>query len=122
MFKRFKKKKIKESATHPITGSSSSSSSLENQKEADESSSCDESYIYETHPLKDDIYGHAIPNETPELIRSKLDELNEELESIPVKMKGPWLMALEKCPEFCGDSFRLMFLRCELFIVSVRIS
>lgn len=118
MFKRFKKKKIKESATHPITGSSSSSSSLEIDEAVPDESSCDQSFIYATHPLKDDIYGQAIPDETPELIRTKLDELNEELESIPDKMKGPWLMALEKCPEICGDSFRVMFLRCELFIVS----
>lgn len=115
MFKPWKKKKVKETPTHQVK---ESSPSIEDKDIPEDESSSDDSDIYESHPLKDDIYGLAIPDETPELIRTKLDELNKELEGISDKKKRPWLKALEKCPELCGDSFRLMFLRCELFIVS----
>lgn len=62
----------------------------------------------------DDLYGQVVPKETPELLSSKLEELETELQNIPDEMKVEWSMALEKCPHLCDQAFKLMFLRCEI--------
>ena len=62
-----------------------------------------------------DLYGHNHPNETPELISSSLKEFDKELDKVSADEKTAWNMALEKCPDLCGDVHKLMFLRCEVF-------
>lgn len=77
------------------------------------SSSSSPSFQFTTH---DGLYGQVVPVETPELLASKFQELNEALQKIPDKAKKDWLVASqEKCPELCDNTFKLMFLRCELF-------
>ena len=63
----------------------------------------------------DELYGQHIPKETPELISSKLQDLQKKLDFIADENKKDWTMALQKCPELCDDKFKLMFLRCEVF-------
>lgn len=64
----------------------------------------------------DELYHQQIPIETPELISTKLKELDEELSRIPQEDKSDWLLAMDKCPDLVGDDkFRLIFLRCEVF-------
>lgn len=63
----------------------------------------------------DDIYGQKIINESQELLSSSLLSLDKALEDIPDAEKSAWTMALEKCPELCGEKFKLMFLRCAHF-------
>jgi len=59
----------------------------------------------------DDIYGQLITREIPELLSSSVLDLDTALEKIPDVEKTAWATALEKCPELCGDPFKLMFLR-----------
>lgn len=65
-------------------------------------------------------YGQAFVQETPELISSKLQELNELLSSdtfsTPEKKKHYITAATEYTHE-CNDSFKLKHLRCECFRV-----
>lgn len=93
----------------------SSSSNKNNESKAKESSFYDEneqdfSFQYTPH---DELYGQVIPKENPELISSKLKELDKELDNIGDKTA--WIMALEQCPHMCDEKFKLMFLRCEIF-------
>ncbi len=63
----------------------------------------------------DDLYGQTIPVETPTLLSTKLNDLQNELDAIPTDQKTDWLNAIQKCPDIvCTDEFRLMFLRCEI--------
>mmetsp|Transcript_29867 Transcript_29867/g.42409 ORF Transcript_29867/g.42409 Transcript_29867/m.42409 type:complete len:80 (+) Transcript_29867:14-253(+) len=65
-----------------------------------------------------DVYGQRHPIETPELIDSRLKELDEALDVL--NKKDNWLQAKEKCPpELIGNQFKLMFLRCHKFKVQV---
>jgi len=59
----------------------------------------------------DDIYGQLVVRETPKLLTSSVLELNKALGKIPDVEKTAWMTALEKCPELCGEPFKLMFLR-----------
>jgi hypothetical protein len=74
------------------------------------------SFQYTTH---DNLYGQEIPNETPELLTSKFQELDQELQNIPNNDKKQWIMAEERCPQLCDDKFKLMFLRCEILNVKL---
>lgn len=63
----------------------------------------------------DELYGQHIPKEDPELLSSKLQDLQKELDIIPDSDKIDWVSALQTCPDLCDDKFLLMFLRCEIF-------
>mmetsp|Transcript_7342 Transcript_7342/g.10527 ORF Transcript_7342/g.10527 Transcript_7342/m.10527 type:complete len:81 (-) Transcript_7342:82-324(-) len=68
---------------------------------------------------KEDQYGQIHPNETPELIEEKLNELESQLDKLSDDAKKNWIKATEKCPDLTGDATRLMFLRCEVFNADV---
>jgi len=75
----------------------------------------------------DDLYGQTIPVETPDLLSTKFQELENELDRIPESDKKDYLRALQKCPHLfstndnndnkndSNNAFKLMFLRCEIF-------
>ena len=89
----------------------------------------------------DELYGQIIPKETPELLSTKLKQLEIELNQIPNDSKKEYMEALKKCPTLNNKSnksnnnnnrndsdgehtnehseshkkFKLMFLRCEVF-------
>jgi len=62
-------------------------------------------------------YGQVTPTETPELISTKLKELEISLTDTPKSKKLNYLIALQKCPDQCTDTFKLQHLRCEVFRV-----
>jgi hypothetical protein len=64
-------------------------------------------------------YGQEFIGETPEILSSKLRELNEQLEQISKDKKKWYSLALEKAPSECDDKFKLKHLRCEVFRVKV---
>lgn len=65
-----------------------------------------------------DIYGQRHPIETPDLIETRLKELDEELEALT--KKDSWVTAQEKCaPELIGRDFKLLFLRARKFQAKV---
>lgn len=68
-----------------------------------------------------DIYGQVHPNETAALIKEKLVELESELEKLPAEQKVSLTLAKEKCPQLLTESFKLQFLRCEVFQAKVRL-
>jgi len=57
------------------------------------------------------------PEETSTLVNEKLTKFDEVLDNIDTKKKIECMMAQEKCPDLCGDDFKLAFLRCEVFKV-----
>lgn len=57
------------------------------------------------------------PNETPDLIKSKLAEFESILDEIDEKRQMGYLMAKARCPEQCDSAAKLVFLRCEVFNV-----
>jgi len=57
------------------------------------------------------------PEETSTLVKEKLAKFDEVLDNIDTKKKIECMMAQEKCPDLCGDDFKLAFLRCEVFKV-----
>ena len=57
------------------------------------------------------------PEETDSLINESLTRFNIILDTIDVDEKYGYLMAKEKCPDLCSDTFKLIFLRCEVFNV-----
>ena len=57
------------------------------------------------------------PIETDTLINESLTRFNSILDTIEIDEKHGYLMAKEKCPDLCDDSFKLIFLRCEVFNV-----
>jgi len=57
------------------------------------------------------------PKETDTLINESLARFNSILDTIDVDEKHGYLMAKEKCPNLCDDTFKLIFLRCEVFNV-----
>lgn len=93
----------------------STSSSLSASTSTSLSPYDDNSTTFRTTP-HDELYGQHIPNETPELISSKLQDLEKELDLISDDDKKDWIMATQKCPDLCNnEKFKLMFLRCEIF-------
>lgn len=74
-----------------------------------------------TTSFHDDIYGQLIIKETPELLSSSFLKLDKALEKIPDTEKTTWTTALEKCPDLCGEAFKIMFLRWANFDCNVSI-
>jgi hypothetical protein len=72
-----------------------------------------------TSAHKPDMHGQIHPAETPELIVSKLKELDEELRALPQQKTVFVRQAQDKCPELLTDEFNLLFLRCEVFNAKV---
>jgi hypothetical protein len=68
-----------------------------------------------------DQYGQVHPDETPELVRAKLQDLEGEIAKIPKEEKEAFEQAKVKCPGQLTEAFKLMFLRCELFIADVSV-
>jgi hypothetical protein len=66
-----------------------------------------------------DMYGQIHPDETPQLVKEKLKELEIELDKLAEKDACEYKQALEKCPELVNDDFKTMFLRCEVFNADV---
>lgn len=62
-----------------------------------------------------DIYGQLHPIETPDLIERKQTEFALEIEKIPSDQRQNAILAEDKCPDIVNTSFKLMFLRCEVF-------
>lgn len=62
-------------------------------------------------------YGQTFLNETPELLSSKLKELDEALERESDDDKKWYSVALDRAPGECDDKFKLKHLRCEVFRV-----
>lgn len=62
-----------------------------------------------------DVYGQVHPVEAEDLLISKLQELEHELDQIPTEDKSEWMQAMAKCPELVAEDFKLKFLRCEVF-------
>lgn len=66
----------------------------------------------------DTIYKQTpTPSETPTLIQEKLANFESDLDTIDKEKKRGYIMAKEKCPSECDDTFKLVFLRCEVFNV-----
>jgi hypothetical protein len=61
------------------------------------------------------VYGQVHPLETPELIERKLPQLEEEVKKLPFEVTANLRRAMEKCPDFLTDGFKLKFLQCEVF-------
>jgi len=68
-----------------------------------------------------DQYGQVHPDETPELVRAKLQDLEGEIAKIPKEEKEAFEQAKVKCPGQLTEAFKLMFLRCEVFIADVSV-
>lgn len=69
--------------------------------------------------LTPDQYGQVHPEETPEMIKTKLAAFNDEVDKLPEEAKKDLLTAQQKCPQLLTDDFKLMFLRCEVFNADV---
>ena len=68
---------------------------------------------------EEDIYGQRHPIESSVLIPAKLEALRKEMEQLSDQDADGWKQAKVKCPELLDDDFLIMFLRCEVFVVSV---
>jgi hypothetical protein len=82
-------------------------------------------HVDETKPVAADLlsvpdqYGHLHPIETPDLVRSKLKDLEVEIAKLDKEVKEAYHEAQTKCPDLITDEFKLIFLRCELFNAEV---
>jgi hypothetical protein len=70
---------------------------------------------YEIIRGEPDVYGQTHPVESSELIQSKLDEFEDELQKLPTDQLEALRMAQEQCPELLSNEFKLIFLRCDVF-------
>jgi hypothetical protein len=70
---------------------------------------------YEIVRGEPDVYGQTHPVESSELIQSKLDEFEDELQKLPADQLEALRMAQEQCPELLSNEFKLIFLRCDVF-------
>lgn len=62
-----------------------------------------------------DQYGQLHPIETPDLLRSKLKDLDLEIAKLNKEVTEAYDEAQIKCPDLITEEFKLIFLRCELF-------
>jgi len=66
----------------------------------------------------EEIYGLTpTPEEIPSLVQEKVAEFDRMLDDVRLEKKTAYAMAQEKCPGLCGEKFKLVFLRCEVFKV-----
>lgn len=68
---------------------------------------------------EEDIYGQKHPIESTVNIPEKLAALCQEMDQLPNQDAVGWKQAKVKCPKLLDDDFLIMFLRCEVFNVSV---
>ena len=73
--------------------------------------------MVEVQMSEPDGFGQSHPKETPEVIKAKLMELEEELEKIT--NKDAYNLAKKNCPDQLKDDVKLGFLRCEVFNADV---
>lgn len=66
-----------------------------------------------------DVYGQVHPEESERFCTEKLMEFDAQLEALPKSDKGNVCEAEARCPELLTPSFKLMFLRCDVFQVDV---
>lgn len=66
-----------------------------------------------------DVYGQVHPEETDDLISKCLRDFDDAVNIIPDKKKRCVMEAEKQCPDLLTSSFKLMFLRCEVFQVDV---
>ena len=72
--------------------------------------------------LQPDFYGQVHPVETPELLATSLQKFETTLATFDLGTKENLIKAQSKCPpQLLNDKFKLLFLRCEVFNVKVRI-
>ena len=72
----------------------------------------------EREQLRRDLYGQdtLIIDETPELLRTSIAQLQEALEATDDDDKQAFLRAQQECPEYVNsETFLIPFLRCEQF-------
>lgn len=67
-----------------------------------------------------DIYGQVHPRESPALVEEKLWEFDAEVGNLPKEKRISLTLAQERCPQLLTNTFKLQFLRCEVFRVKVR--
>lgn len=67
-----------------------------------------------------DIYGQVHPQETDSLVQQSLHEFDAAVDRLADSAKRATLSAQKKCPELLTPSFKLLFLRCEVFHIKVR--
>jgi len=68
-----------------------------------------------------DVYGQVHPVETPELIQTKLIDLQKELAQLPDEKTVAWKQAQKECPTLVNEDFMLQFLRCEVYNTDVSV-
>ena len=66
-----------------------------------------------------DVYGQVHPDESKEFCMAKLKQFELVLGGIPESEKESVCEAEARCPELLTPSFKLMFLRCDVFDVNV---
>ena len=80
-------------------------------------------FIMAVELTEPDRFGQRHPLETPELIQTKLAELELELKDLPLEQKEAFEQAIVECPDQAVNvEFRLWFLRCEVFRPRVRLA
>ena len=73
----------------------------------------------ETKGKKGDVYGQVHPEESMEFRLAKLKDFDSVLARVPASEKTNVFEAETRCPELLTASFKLKFLRCDVFDVDV---